>query len=86
MTTDAITDLEWAMYNRGYASIRLIAQKTNIHKTTIYRWIRNDDLESVEVSGKRFVAISSVGKYMGADASRLFDLNDWSDIFVYEDE
>ena len=82
MSTNGITEIELAMFEKGYASARLICNKTQMHRSTVCRLIRHKKLTGTKVGKVSFVTIKSVALYMGAEGSAALNLDDWTDVLV----
>ena len=80
MTTHRITDIERAMFDKGFASTGIVARKTGMHRTTVARLMRQGALTGKKITNQNFVSLTSVREYMGDDAVEIFKLDDWSDV------
>lgn len=86
MPTHRITDIERAMFTKGYASTGIVSRKTGMHRTTIARLYRAGNLTGKQIVYQFFIDFDSVRDYMGEDAIDLFGLDDWSDMMPEVEE
>lgn len=56
---------------RGYYLCSEVAQKLGVHKTTLYRWIRDGRIEALDFNGAYYVEWDSLVKHLGEVASVL---------------
>lgn len=72
--------LEQAMLNGGFASARIVAAKLGLRVPSVLRLVQTGALESTEALGMKFIPLTSVAKYAGAEGAVLLKLDDWSDV------
>ena len=68
--------IEKTMLEKGYASVRMVAEKIGRSHVTVNKLIEKKVLKSAKVSGQKFVQIDSLKKELGV-VSNLFDLQNW---------
>ena len=56
---------------RGYHLCSEVAQRLGVHKTTLYRWIRDGRIEALDFNGAYYVEWNSLVKHLGAVANVL---------------
>lgn len=79
MAKKLMSDLDVKMFEKGYASARLVSRKLGRDIATVHRLAREGRLRQVQVGEQRFVEIASVLEYAGADGVVLLDLQNWRD-------
>lgn len=68
------TRQEVAMLERGYASVRIAADKIAVHISTIYRLIETDKLRGVKIGTKQYIEIKSILEHVGTEGAKLLGL------------
>jgi len=63
--------MTWRMRREGYVTCREIAQRVGVHKATVYRWINDGLIESVDFNGAYYIKWDSVIRHLGAVAEIL---------------
>lgn len=53
------------MRQRGYVPSTEAANRVGVHKSTLYRWIRDGRIESVDFNGAYFIRWESVVEHLG---------------------
>lgn len=68
------TKQEVAMLAKGYASVRIVADKIQVHFSTVYRLIQAEKLRGIQVGSKHYVEIKSLLEHVGPEAAKLLGL------------
>ena len=58
---------EELMAQKGYISVRRVAEQSGIHPTTIYRAIRDGSLKELGGPGVKFVKLADVVAWLGPE-------------------
>jgi DNA invertase Pin-like site-specific DNA recombinase len=59
------------MREKGYLTTTEVVEKIQVHKTTLYRWIREGLVEALDFNGAYYVRWTSVIEHLGEVAQAL---------------
>ena len=62
------------MDGKGYISAPVAAEKCHVSKSTMYRWMEEGLVESIEVGHAKFVKLKSLKDHLGKEASEVLGL------------
>lgn len=69
-----LTKQEEAMLAKGFASVRIVAEKMQVHFSTVYRLIEQNKVRGIKAGVKQYVEIKSVVEYLGPEAAKLLGM------------
>lgn len=69
-----LSEREMGYVKEGYVPVRLAADKTQRHPTTIQRLMRDGVLKFKQDGQQRFVSVNSLIDYLGPEAAKRYGL------------
>lgn len=70
-----LTPQQFTLLSKGWAPPKLVATKIGVHIATVYRLIKEGELEAQKIGKHQYVKLTSVVTYVGGEeAARLLNL------------
>lgn len=61
------------MRQRGFVTVKEIATKLGITKTTVYRWVEQGKVAEERIGAARYISLSSLAQHLGPTARQMLE-------------
>lgn len=62
------------MRQRGFITVKEIAAKIGITKTTVYRWVEQGKVAEERVGAARYISLASLVQHLGPTAAKMLEV------------